>query len=419
MTLPVSIFADRPLPVRWRYYFTDFRTGRLLAMLPCTGVSLSDVLKGGATGKAVIPLNSPAVTGAGGGVPQDPFAATVKKRSCFWAERSVLDPATLQPVSSSVPWGGVIMGRSRKRSDRTLALAMVSWPSYFADRLVGDKVYTQADKFRIMREIVADAVTQPHVSGYPDVPPQFTNLAVTAGPLSGDLADRTYKATDLRSALTEMTSLGVSDTGFDWRFTYYRDPTVSTVGESFRISLDLGLPRLGRQSNPALRWSSRPEDARTRWGYLEDYTVTEDGSAQYNRLIALGAGTGPSQLRADVDASQVGTDEIGSGFPRYESSLMSSTQDLTTQDSVTAHALGKMRSGLASGFQVTGVKVRGDLPPAVDTYNLADDATLWLDGTTLGHEATFAGQITGRTIEPPEQGKTETVTLDLLGSLIA
>lgn len=413
MTGSLSLLANRPAPVRYRYHFTDFRSGRLLAILPCTGVSLSDVLGGAASGKANVPLVSTAVRD------QDPFTATIPRRTCMWAERQVLDPASRQVATSTVPWGGVVMGRARKRADRSLALALVSWPSYLARRLMLDHTYVQADKFAMFRQMVADGVTQPTVAGLPNVPPALTNLAVTSGPLSGDLADRTYLASDLRPILTEMTSLGQADTGFDWRFSYYRDPTVPTVGESFRVNLDLGAPRLGRVQSAALRWSSRPQDQRSRWGYTEDYSVAEDGSAVDNRFIALGAGTGPTQIRADVDASQIGTDEIGYGFPRYESSLMSSTQDLTTQDSVTAHALGAMRAGLAGAFRITGIKVRGDLNPTVDSYLPGDDVTLWLDDTTLGEPGTFIGQLVGRTIDPPEQGRTETVTMDVQGALVA
>jgi hypothetical protein len=412
VTTALTAFANRPAPVQYRYYFTDFRSGRLLAILPCTGVSLSDALRGAASGKANVPLVSSAVRNL------DPFTATVPRRTCLWAERQILDPAPRQGAPASIPWGGVIMGRSRSRSARGLALSLVSWPSYFGNRLVGDHAYTQADTFRIWRELVAASVTQPTVAGLPAVPPALTNLAVTTGPASGILADRTYLASDLKPTLTEMTALGNSGSGFDWRFTYYRDSTVPTVGESFRVNVDLGAPRLGRPASPALRWSSRREDNRSGWGYVEDYTVDEDGSAVYNRLIAMGSGQGPDQLRADVDARQVGADEIGYGFPRYESSLMSSTEDLRTQDSVDAHALGKMRAGLAGAFRITGIKVRGDLGPTVDTYSLGDDATLWLDETTIGQEATFVGQIVGRTIDPPEQGRSETVTLDVQGSLV-
>jgi hypothetical protein len=404
-------------PVRYRYYFTDFRLGRLKAVLPLLDVSLSDVLRGAATGSAKVPLGNARVRA------QDPFSATTPARSCMWAERQEFDPASGVVARRDVMWGGVVMARSRQRAARTMTLGLVTWPSYLSDRLVGDHTYTQADKAAILRDLLLEAATQPSVATdppglYPLVPPPLSPLSAAAGRF-GVLADRTYLASDLKNALDAVKELGASGDGFDWRFTPYRDPLVATVGEAFKVRCDSGYPRLGRVAPPDLRWSSNADDSRSRWGWVEDYTINEDRSAVYNRVTALGDGTGPTQLRATKTGSDVGADENGSGYPLYETSLMSSTQDDRTQDTVDAKALGALRAGFASQVRVTGIKVRGDLAPKVYSYQLGDDITLALDETTNGQPGVVVGQLVGRTLEPPQQGRTETVTMDVQGTIRA
>jgi hypothetical protein len=404
-------------PARYRYYFTDFRLGRLIAVLPLLDVSLSDVLRGAAAGSAKVPLSSPRV------LAQDPFGATVPARTCMWAERQEYDPASGVIARRDVMWGGVVMARSRQRAARTMTLGLVTWPSYLSNRLVGDHAYTQADKGLILADLLAEAATQPGVPTqppglYPALPPALTPLA-TAGTPIGVLADRTYLASDLKTTLDTVKELGASGNGFDWRFTPYRDPTVPTVGESFKVRCDVGYPRLGRTAPPDLRWSSDRSDSRSRWGWVEDYTITEDRSAVYNRVTALGDGTGPTQLRSSKTGSDVGVDENGSGYPLYETSLMSSTQDDRTQDTVDSKALGALRAGFASAVKVTGIKVRGDLAPQVYRYQIGDDITLAVDESINGRPATIFGQLVGRTLEPPQQGRTETVTMDVQGTILA
>lgn len=403
-------------PVRYRYYFTDFRLGRLLAVLPLIDATLSDVLRGAATGGGKVPLGNARVRA------QDPFAATTPGRTCMWAERQEFDAASGLVARRDVMWGGVIMSRSRQKSARTLTIGAVTWPSYLADRLAADRTYTQADKATIMRDLLTDAATQPAVPTqppglYPLLPVPLT--ALTAGVVNtGVLADRTYLASDLKPTLDAVSELGRSGTGFDWRFTPYRDPAVGTVGEAFRVRCDTGYPRLGRTTPPDLRWSSDRADSRTRWGWVEDYTITEDRSAVYNRVTALGDGTGPTQLRATKSGADVGNDENGSGYPLFETSLSSSTQDDRTQDTVDAKALGALRAGFASQVKVTGIKVRGDLTPQVYRYALGDDITLKVDESINGQPALIVGQLVGRTITPPQQGRTETVSMDVQGTIV-
>lgn len=403
--------------MQWRYHFTDFRLGRLLATLPMTGVKLNTVLSGASSAEGTVPLASAAVRR------RDPFTATVPRRSCLWAERRELDPGTGRVADSRILWGGIVMGRARSHAARAMKITAVSWESYLQRRLVGGSAWTQADKFLIMRYLISEGFWQDYATGiYLSMSPHTTGLdyGLADGPnppvwnTSGVKADRTYVETDLKPALEACKELASSGAGFDWRLV----PEWGTAQDlsTLRVRLDMGYPRLGRTAPPDLRWSTDAADVRQRWGYIDDLTISEDGSGVHNRVTALGEGSGPNQLRAVADSSQTSRNEAASGYPLYEASLGSSTSDLRTQDSVTGQAMGALLSQLGSETQVSGVTVRGDLNPTLTMYDVGDDATLRIGETTTGQPTTIIGQIIGRSIEPAEPGSTERVTFDVQGA---
>jgi hypothetical protein len=254
-------------------------------------------------------------------------------------------------------------------------------------------------------------------SPFPTVSPHHYPLDTTTGPLSGVLADRTYLDSDLKTALAAINELAASGDGFDYRFV----PFMGTPGDltTMQVRVDLGYPRLGRVAPPDLRWSTDPADRRQRWGFVEDLTLTEDGSGVNNRVTAVGAGTGADQIRAVADSTETARDEQRAGYSLYESSLNSSTSDDRTYDTVHGKAYGALVSGFASEVQVSGIKVRGDLHPTLSEYALGDDVTIRVGDAVTGTPTTIVGQLVGRTIAPPERGRTEQVTLDIQGTGVA
>jgi hypothetical protein len=402
-------------PVRWRYHFTDARLGVLTATLPLREVSLSDVLSGAASGSADVPL-AEAVRAA------DPFGATTVRKAVMWAERQELDPQTGGVALSTTEWAGLVQKRTRSLLGRSMKLDLVTWPAYLARRLVGTWTFTQADKFVIFRSLLGAAADQP-ASGVYGNSPHLSRVASAAwtgpnpppAPLSGNPADRSYLASDLKPALEALTELGTSQDGFDWRLVPYQ----ATAGDlrTFRVRLDLGYPRLGRVGGAGLRWSTDRAEGRSRWGYIADGGLVEDGSAVDNRTTAVGAGSGPDQIRATADSTQTSRNEMTAGYLLYEGSVGGASNDDRTYDTVYGKALGGLLAGFASEVTLSGVKVRGDLAPTLPSYTLGDDLTIKVGEGTAGRPVTFIGQLIGRTIEPAEPGRTETVTLDVQGAV--
>jgi hypothetical protein len=412
VTLPAP---GDPRRIRYRYHFTDFRLGRLLTTLPMTGVKLDDVLSGSASGSGTVPLHPQVIA-------RDPFSATTTRRSVCWAERQVFT-GDGQLASSSVPWAGLVMKRTRQYAGRAMKLDMITFPGYLERRLVTDGTYKQADKFAIFRDLLDGAVEQPTVDTadpgvYGDSPhTSYLSPPLVPTPLSGILADRTYLTSDLKTALSAMSELAGSGDGFDWQIR----PSMGTPGDlsSLRWNLDLGYPRLGRVAPPGLRWSTDPADRRQRWGFVEDLTITEDGSPVNNRLTAVGSGTGADQIRAVADSTQTPRDEMRGGYMLFEGSVGGSSNDDRTYDTVFGKARGALLAGFASEVQVSGIKVRGDLHPTLDEYDLGDDLTIKIGDAVTGEPTTIVGQLIGRSISPPERGGTEQVTLDIQGTVVS
>jgi hypothetical protein len=430
LTTPAGLVAAappaRPQLVRYRYHFTDFMSGALRATLPMTGVSLEDVLGGVGQASGSLNLSDPTVRA------QDVASATIPRRSCLWAERMVVDEQR-RLLSATVQWGGIIMSRVRSRTSRALTVKAVSWEGYLASRLVRDATWVQRDKADILQwllyaglggDILAGSQFDPenpwlwgsrHTAPCWNVPGVVLGSVPDAGYLTGTpliatsvRADRTYLATDLKTILAAAQSLATTGQGYDWRLEPFRDPGTGQLA----VRPLMGGPRLGRTRPPSVVWSS--DRNTTRAGQLLDYTITEDGSATYNMVTALGSGQPPDQLRARATNFAEGT----YGYPPYETGAsLSSTDDLVTQAALDAHATGILNAGIASEVQVSGVKVRGDLFPTLDTYTVADDATLLIGDSLTGRRLTAVGQITGRKITPPEQGASETVALDLVGAV--
>jgi hypothetical protein len=254
-------------------------------------------------------------------------------------------------------------------------------------------------------------------SPFPTVSPHHFPLDTTTGSLSGVLADRTYLDSDLKTVLATLNELAGSGDGFDYRFV----PYMATPGDltTMQVRVEVGYPRLGRVAPPDLRWSTDPADRRQRWGFVEDLTITEDGSAVNNRITAVGSGTGSDQIRATADSAQTARDEQRAGYALYEGTAGGASNDDRTYDTVYGKAYGALVSGFASEVQVSGIKVRGDLHPTLSEYALGDDLTIRVGDAITGQPTTVVGQLVGRSITPPERGGTEQVTLDVQGTVVS
>lgn len=399
--------APAPRRVRYRYLFTDIRSGRLKGSLPLAGASFDDALGGSADGAGEVSLRDPAVRDL------DVYDVTAQRRTALWVLREEWDPRRRAVVGLTVPWGGVVMRRQRSLLGRSLSITAITWAAYFARRHTPDLTFTGADKLDVARALVASGTPQ-RGAAYPPVSPHHVGIADGTS-LSGQTVDRSYLLSDRKPVLDNLSELAGSAPAFDWHLTpYLRTPgDLSTLA----VRLDTGYPRLGRTAPPGITWRTPESQAdRGRAGFLLGGNLVEDGSAADNELTGLGSGSGPTQLRATVTADQAGIPELEAGYPLYQGLLRSATPDLRTQAALSSHVTGMVRATLAAEVKVSGVSVRGDLHPALPLYEVGDDATLDLAEGIDGQPTVIIGQIVSRKITPPESGRTETVDFDLQGT---
>lgn len=373
--------APQQRRVEWRYTFCDLLTRRPLARLPLVDADLAEIIGGPAAGGGKVPISNPKIRD------RDPWAATTPRRTLCFAQRVVY--VEDRKIAEPALWAGIVW--KRVRSGAHLALTMATVESYWRMRLIaGDRTFSQDDDGEILRTLLADAEAVPN-----------GGLGIDLGTdLVGTRSDRTVVAADLKTVMETATSVATAGGGMDWRIVpgYTRET-------GFTLSLRMA-DRFGRTDPTNRTWISRP-DGRP-GNELIGYEMTEDGTAVPNRVIGLGAGQGPDQMRSVATAT-----EDGDGWPLLESSLGSATQDLITQAALDRHTAAELAKTRARERQITGMTVRGDRGATVDTYGLGDAVGLKLRDLLHQEPYTHVGRIVGRRIVPNQPGRNETVAMTL------
>lgn len=372
--------------VAWRYTFCDLLTRRPLARLPLVDAELSEVIGGPAEGTGRVPLTNDLIRAA------DPWTATRQRRTLCFAQRTVTAGDTV--VAAPCLWAGIVWKRVRSGSDMKLTMSTVE--SYLAQRLVPtDRTFAAAEDAAMLRTILADSEA---------VPSGALGLVLGATTL-GTYSDRTVLASDLKTVLETVQSIAANG-AFEWRIQPGYDP--STGG--FTLTLVIGRP-LGSAANTALVWSTAPGGRPG--NEVLGYELTEDGTGVPNRVVGIGAGDPPDQLRSVALSSDVGPDELAAGYPLLESGLGSSTNDLVTQAAVDRHTRSELTAMRGAETRITSLTVRGDRGPTVDTYSLGDTLGLNLDDPLQQTPRLLSGRILGRKIQPVQPGRTERVAMTL------
>jgi hypothetical protein len=371
--------------VSWRYTFCDLLTRRALARLPLVDADLSEVIGGPADGTGRIPLTADSVRAA------DPWAATLQRRTVCFAQRIVTTGDLV--VAAPCLWAGIVW--KRVRSGTSLTLTMSTVESYWSYRLAGDRTFTATDDATILRTVLADAEATP-----------TGRLGITLGTsLLGTSSDRNILAADLKTVLETAQSVATTN-GFEWRIQPGYDPTTG----GFTLTLLIGRP-LGTAAATALLWTTAPGGRPG--NEVLGYELTEDGGNVPNRVIGLGSGQPPGQLRSVATSASIGPDELAAGYPLLEMALNSSTQDLTWQATLDAHTRSALAAMRAGETRITSLTVRGDRGPTTDTYGLGDTVSVNLNDPLQQTPRTLRGRVLSRKIEPVQPGRTERVAMTL------
>lgn len=204
------------------------------------------------------------------------------------------------------------------------------------------------------------------------------------------------------------------DNGYEW-FLELRVLSGVDAGSanSYREQFILGYPRTGAQlakGQPVPTFTSRMDGT----GNVVSYKQSYDGSNVANIVWGQGSGFQSSAVQAlAVDSSQ-----WSEGFLQTERQYQNT--DLSDQATLQQYTNAQIVLDLANESFISGLTVRGDLAPTLDTWALGDDVIfmaddwIWPDGAH-GRQVSFLTRILGYVVTPPEGSTGETVQVLMNG----
>lgn len=205
------------------------------------------------------------------------------------------------------------------------------------------------------------------------------------------------------------------DNGYEWYLELdVLDGANAGAANAYREQFILGYPRTGRQianGDPVPVFTSRRDGT----GNVVTYKPANDGSTVANIVWGQGSGFQSSAVQAlAVDSSQWNV-----GFLQTERQYQNTT--ISDQPTLQAYTNAQIVLDLANEQYISGLTVRGDLSPTLDTWELGDDVIfmaddyVWPDAQDGNPAALFTTRILGYVCTPPEGDKSEQVQVIMNG----
>jgi len=365
----------------WTYATTDLVTGELLMdTVPIVVPSMTLRMDGTGELSATLP-----------GVLLSRYASVLQPgKTVLWA------------LYRNTPvWAGIIWAWQATSARGDLPMVVKTLPSLLAKRkLTGvwvgdydptppsDLVYTNADPFDILRDIITRVTTDKGPHG------EIGNLSVDPETLAGTSVTRTYKFSDLPVASEAMANL--------------RD--TCNLEYAFRPELISGV--LTHRLYFGYPWLTLVPDLVSFFpGVVTDYSTPEDYESRVNDVVAVGDlpdGTGQMAARA------VGYGDYSLGLPVLEGSSSFVGSGITDLATLTAHAVTEVTSAGRRVATTVELLTSPSSPPTM----LAPGMNAYikvLPGTSVLHPmgATLSGRVTELTITPSSVRQVGSATLVL------
>jgi hypothetical protein len=225
------------------------------------------------------------------------------------------------------------------------------------------------------------------------------------------LRDLSYTLNAQVNLLTAHVDRSTVINGYEW----YTTLRVLTGGNPldasvYRLQFILGYPRCGAQAalgQPLQNFQSRIDGT----GNVISYGVSYDGTNVANIVWGAGQGYQSSQVQSLSTNSLDWTN----GFLQTEGQY--SDPNVSVQATLQAYSDALIVTELENERFFSGLTVRGDLPPTLDTYSIGDDILvtmddwIWPDQTPGARQISVLTRVTGYVVTPPEGGKSELVSI--------
>lgn len=409
----------RPQSVAWTYWPVAFNFGDPTVIsqtpLPLSGVQLSTGVRMVGELKGSLQLADASVRAL------NPWGLVLPRKTGIVAVRTAIDPVT--GAATSRAYGPYIVWLApRDPATGRMNITARTVESLWAVRYItgqmtggvaGDVAWAQTDQQIIARDLL-NPVKWSQIPLAPNPWPGWITVDPPTVP-TGVLRDLTYQVNSQVNLLTAHQDQSNLASGYEWttdiRVLSGADPLSANA---FRTTFLLGYPRLGAQlalGQQVPRWRYAQDGSGSALTYAYNY----DGTAVPNVVWANGKGYGTGQAQTLTTNSSDWTNGFLQTEAQYSNPNISSIGQL--------QQYGNAQIALANANEqfLSGLTVRGDLPPYFGTYAIGDDLVLaaddqtWPDNPDGSHGVVLTSRIMGWTVTPPEGGNSEQVQFTVAG----
>jgi hypothetical protein len=363
------------MATQYRYLFADLLTNEILAELPLTGVSFTQILNTPGSFSGRLMISDPTENQL------DIRGATIPARTALYVDRDGV-----------LVWGGIIWTRQYNSTTQTIDLTGREFDSYFERRRIPvSQAFNNVDQLTVAQNLVTTA--QSATNG---------NIGlVVPNNTSGVLVTRVFYSYELKDLLSAIKDLATASDGFDVNVDVEYDSTNTP-----RKYLRTQYPYRGKEysaSDPTALVFEFP-------GNLVEYSYPEDGSTTANTVYGIGPGSneGKSIATASIPA------QWAAGWALLEDTA-------TYNDIYDTTLLGTLTSAEVTAKQspinTSKITLPAYVDPVLGSYKTGDECLLRItdarfpnDGSGYGFVATK--RIVAINVEPGESGP-ERVTLTL------
>jgi hypothetical protein len=353
----------------YRYLFADVLTGSVLAELPLYGVSFSKYLSKAGNFTGTYPLYSTQLDNA------DVLNATLPGRTAIYIERN-----------GALVWGGIIWTRLWQSDQRVLEMTAQTFESYLYKQVIErTQSFVNVDQKNILALLVSNMQSKSSANIGITVPGTFSSSIVRSTTF-WDYETWTYGRAAENLA-------GYAD-GLDW----YIDVQYGSLGAPIKqltIGDVLGQP----QTTTQLAWDYP--------GTVSKYTLPESASQGATTVIGVGAGDGPTTLKAKSVAQTL----LNGGYPDLQE--IYSNKDVSKPNTLASQTQAYLNS---IKVPVTTPSVWIDPDQGWGQFALGDSAFLSIVDDRFPFPGTrFAVRVVGLEARPPESDNDEELKLVLPG----
>jgi hypothetical protein len=363
------------MATQYRYLFADLITNDILAELPLTGVSFTQVLNSPGSMSGHILLSDLRE------LAYDITGSTIPARTALYIDRDGV-----------LVWGGIVWARTYNNASQQLEFNAREFISYFERRRISiNQAFNNIDQLTVAQTLVNTA--QSAVGG---------NIGIQVGAnTSGVLVSRVYYGYELKDLYSGIKDLATADNGFDVNI----DVEYDSNNEPIKI-LRTDYPYRGTSydsTSPTALVFELP-------GNIVDYEYPEDGSVAANIIYGIGPGSNEGKLIVSASIPA----QITNGWPLLE--------DTTTyNDTYDQNLLQNLTGAEVTAKQDPVVTIKIVLPPYEDpvlgSYKTGDQCLLRITDDRFpangsGYGLVVTQRIVAINVEPGENGP-ERVTLTL------